>query len=690
MRIRWKLLLLLLSISLLPLGIALTFGRREAVRASDQIVEQINQTLLGDAERFLLQTVRDQSRVMRRVVEFIDQNLRLQARDAEHCLDAAAPSDPRFHIMGEPPPKAADGSALTRFDYLGFYLAPGIQKSAVYDDMARLTRLLPAYQMVYRAEPEMILWQYVSLTNGVHCFYPGDGALPEGYDSRKRPWYVDAEKARRLTWSAPMVDLGTGQIVRTVSMPVFQRDGTILGVAGIDIRMSASLSAVDLPPQWRDAAKTFLVFPDAEKGKPIIRVHARPGYDAPRGADSIVPYESVTSPDAPVYAAVVDDLKSERAAVRVLPYEDRQSFWAYSAMPGTNSSLLVIVPHNVVAAPAISADKNLRLIIEAQRTWIAVLLAGVIVVIALLAVSTSRYVTEPIRDLAAAAQRIAGGDLDTPVRVRSRDEIGQLGRTMNAMLPQLRDRMRMREGLAIAQAVQKSLLPDGAPAIAGWDIAGISQFCDETGGDYYDFLDLSADAKGRFGVVVGDVTGHGIGAALMMATVRALLRAEARGATSLGDVLGRANDELQDLSARTMQIMTVGCLVFDAATRSVRWASAGHDPAILYDPQTRAFFELAGTGVPLGVDPTWKYTESGPREMSPGQVVVLGTDGIWEARNPAGDFFGKDRLKETIAANASRSAADICKAIGDAVAAFRGARTQDDDITIVAVRAAFG
>ncbi len=689
MRIRWKLLLLLLAISLLPLGIALTFGRREAIRATDQIVEQINQTLLSDAERFLLQTVRDQSRVMRRVVEFIDQNLRLQARDAEHCLDAPPPADPRFHIMGEPPPNAADGSALTRFDYLGFYISPGITKAAVYDDMARLTRLLPAYQMVYRAEPEMILWQYVSMTNGVHCFYPGDGALPEGYDGRKRPWYTEAEKARKLTWSAPMVDLGTGQIVRTVSMPVFHRDGSLLGVAGIDIRMSASLSAVDLPPQWRDAAKTFLVFPDVEAGKPIIRVHARPGYEAPGGADSIVPYESVTSTDASVYAHIVDDLKAERAAVRVLSYQDRQSFWAYSAMPGTNSSLLVILPHDVVASPAINADRNLRVIIDAQRTWIAILLAGVIVVIAALALSASRYVTEPIRELAAAAQRIASGDLDTPVRVRSRDELGQLSRTMNAMLPQLRDRLRMREGLAIAQAVQKSLLPDAPPTVPGWDIAGLSQFCDETGGDYYDFLDLSADAPGRFGVAVGDVTGHGIGAALMMATVRALLRAEAHGATSLGEVLARANVELQDTSARTMQIMTVGCLVFDAATRSVRWSSAGHDPALLFDPASRAFSELASTGVPLGVDPGWKYEESGPEEIRPGQIVVIGTDGIWEARNPAGEFFGKDRLKETVATATGQTAAEICKAVTEAVAAFRGSRTQDDDITIVVVRAAF-
>jgi len=690
MRIRWKLLLLLLAISLLPLAIALTFGRREAVRATDQIVDQINQSLLADAERFLLQTVRDQSRVMRRVVEFIDQNLRLQARDAEHCLDASPPKDPRFHIMGEPPPKAADGSALTRFDYLGFYLAPGIPKASVFDDMARLTRLLPAYQMVYRAEPEMILWQYVSLTNGVHCFYPGDGALPEGYDSRKRPWYLAAEKARKLTWSAPMVDMGTGQIVRTVSMPVFKADGSILGVAGIDIRMSASLSAVDLPPQWHRAAKTFLVFPDAEAGKPIIRVHARPGYQAPGGADSIVPYETITSSDAALYARVVEDLKSERAAVRVLPYENRQSFWAYSAMPGTNSSLLVILPHDVVAAPAINADRNLRSLIDAQRTWIAILLAGVIVVIAVLAILASRYITEPIRELAAVARRIAAGDLNTPVRVRSRDELGQLGDTMNAMLPQLRDRLRMREGLATAQAVQKSLLPDAPPKIPGWDIAGLSQFCDETGGDYYDFLDLSADAPGRFGVAVGDVTGHGIGAALMMATVRALLRGEAHGATSLGEVLGLANRELQDISARTMQIMTVGCLVFDAATHSVRWASAGHDPALLFDPASKQFCELAGTGVPLGVDPDWNYTEAGPRELRTSQIVVLGTDGIWEARNPAGEFFGKDRLQATISASSGRSAVDISRAIVEAVAEFRGARTQDDDITVVVVRADFG
>ena len=126
-----------------------------------------------------------------------------------------------------------------------------------------------------------------------------------------------------------------------------------------------------------------------------------------------------------------------------------------------------------------------------------------------------------------AATRIAGGDLTTRATVRTHDEIHDLAEAFNAMVPKLQEHTQMEHSLRLAKEIQQNLLPDGPPPIAGIDVAGSNTPADQTGGDYFDFLDLSAWKGSTLAVAVGDVTGHGIPAALLMATARSLLRARA-------------------------------------------------------------------------------------------------------------------------------------------------------------------
>ena len=297
----------------------------------------------------------------------------------------------------------------------------------------------------------------------------------------------------------------------------------------------------------------------------------------------------------------------------------------------------------------------------------------------------SRHITTPIAELAAATHRIADGDLDTPTRVTSGDELGELGASVNAMLPQLRDHIRIKHSLTLAMEVQQNLLPHAAPSVPGLDIAGKSIYCDETGGDYYDFLDLSQLSADTLGVAIGDVTGHGIAAALMMATARSLLRSRADQPGDLGELLDHINRHLAD-DVPVGKFMTLCYLLFETRDRTLRWTSAGHDPAIVHDTNTGTFTRLDGGGIPLGIEPSWKYEQLGPRPLRSGEVLVVGTDGIWEARNPANEMFGKGRLEEVVRAHAGASAADISRAVTDAVSTFRGEHSQDDDITLVVIR----
>ena len=122
------------------------------------------------------------------------------------------------------------------------------------------------------------------------------------------------------------------------------------------------------------------------------------------------------------------------------------------------------------------------------------------------------------------------------------------------------------------------------------------------------------------------------------------------------------------------------------AKKIIKWVRAGHDPAIFYDPTINRFSELEGEGVALGIDGKIKYRENVKTELTRGQIIVIGTDGLWETQNKTGTMFGKERLKILIRENAQSSAAEILTAIIDSLKAFKGSEKQEDDVTLVVAK----
>lgn len=250
-------------------------------------------------------------------------------------------------------------------------------------------------------------------------------------------------------------------------------------------------------------------------------------------------------------------------------------------------------------------------------------------------------------------------------------------------------KQRMEFDMELAASIQQGFIPKGPPILPGVDMAGRGASCDETGGDYFDFITFPPDAAARSvraGVAIGDVTGHGIPAALLMASVRAYLRARM---LSPGGVAAIINDVNRLLSAdlgMTGRFMTMFFLEVDASTRTFRWVRAGHDPAIVYDPETDCFDELGGKGIPLGVEGDWDYAESVLEGVRNGMVFVLGTDGIWEARNPAGEMYGKDRIRDLVRRYSTQSAMRIADAVICDLETFMCGLPQRDDVTLVVVK----
>jgi serine phosphatase RsbU (regulator of sigma subunit) len=244
----------------------------------------------------------------------------------------------------------------------------------------------------------------------------------------------------------------------------------------------------------------------------------------------------------------------------------------------------------------------------------------------------------------------------------------------------------LRDSLAMAAHVQRSLLPKTPPSLPGLEVAGRMIPCDDVGGDYLDFLTAGEFAGRGFGIAVGDVSGHGPAAALLMTAARACLRMRAARPGSLGEVVTDMNRHLVTDLGDIGRFMTF--FLLEVRSDTVAWVSAGHEPALLVDPDAGSITDVVGDGPVLGLAGDMTFREHQAPFREPGQFVALCTDGITEAWNNSGERFGRERLKESLLRHASQPAASILEGVMHDVLDFRGPAPQKDDLTLVVLKRA--
>ena len=245
-----------------------------------------------------------------------------------------------------------------------------------------------------------------------------------------------------------------------------------------------------------------------------------------------------------------------------------------------------------------------------------------------------------------------------------------------------RELLEHEEQFRVARDIQQWMFPKQAPALEGYDIAGASFPAAAAGGDYFDYVDLLGDRKG---FVVADVTGHGIGPALLMAEARAYLRILAKRREDLGELMARANFVLaEDLSLeRYITMILVG---LDPVQRRLSWANAGHPAGLVVGQDGVCRLKLKRTGPPLGIREQSDYTASGEVELEAGDIVVLFTDGFDEALSDDDEFFGRERICRHVHEHRNESAAEILSSLRTAVCQFVGSEDQEDDLTGIIVK----
>jgi phosphoserine phosphatase RsbU/P len=242
----------------------------------------------------------------------------------------------------------------------------------------------------------------------------------------------------------------------------------------------------------------------------------------------------------------------------------------------------------------------------------------------------------------------------------------------------------MERDLSIAREIQMGILPsDLSPCTkdTGLDIYAMIEPAKHVGGDLYEVLRVGED---RVVVVIGDVSGKGIPAALFMAVSVTLVRTMARQFEKPEEILSRLNDELAAQNPRGM-FVTMACLVFDLRSGRVTGASAGHNPLVLIGSEGPPRFVFPCSGTIAGLFPETPYT-SESMDLTPGDTLVLYTDGVTEAFNTKDEMFGNDRLLECIGQDRSQPAAKTVDNILESVRKFATGAAQSDDITILAIR----
>jgi sigma-B regulation protein RsbU (phosphoserine phosphatase) len=320
---------------------------------------------------------------------------------------------------------------------------------------------------------------------------------------------------------------------------------------------------------------------------------------------------------------------------------------------------------------------------------VAVMLAATMGVVGV-ALGMGVWIVRPVGRLSEAVSALSAGNLNARVTgIRARDEIGQLARAYNGMLERLQghvDALRretaaresVERELGVARAIQLSLLPREFPEPPGCRVFAMSSPARQVGGD---FFDVFTSEGGLLTVVIADVSGKGVPAALFMAVTRTMIRdLAATRAGSPAAMLMRANERLRQENTEGM-FVTVFLAQYDPRTGALRYANAGHPHPYVVDSSGGVRTFGRSTGTVEGVLPDQEF-EDREESLAPGEQLLAYTDGVTEARSTSGTFFGAGRLEGLLRAEGGRGPRGLCEATLDAVDAFQG-NGRADDVTVM-------
>lgn len=533
------------------------------------------------------------------------------------------------------------------------------------------------------------------------------GQVEEGfgeldYDPRRRIWYEEAlltTGSEPVFWTAPVIFFITKDPGITASTHLTFNDadadsGDYTQVVAFDLLL-LDIARFTSRQRVSEHGRAFvLVEREGEEGLRVVGLPRDERYgddEALKQALMIVPAESAVVDSAarlPTASeigvpALEHSIRAWGAGKRpVLPFEYQS---------GGETWLAGFQPYSVgkntfwigVALP----QRDLLGGVRKHRVTLLVIVLLILVVGVVRAIALARRFSGPVESLVRETVRMSEGDLEPGDSIQSRvREFRRLAEAQEGMREGLKARMKLEKverDLDIAREIQHGLLPTVAPNTPGFVVEGWSEPADQTGGDYFDWMDLP---DGRTLIVLADATGHGIGPALIVAVCRAYMRAAALGSDmALSSAISQVNDLLhQDLPAGRFVTAVAG--VLDTKDHEVALISAGQAPLLFHHAATGETENWDADVMPLGVAPGLEYPPPRVVKFEPGDTLLLTTDGFFEWANPSGEQFGTARLRQFMTDHADHAPQAIIESLRAAVIAHVAGTPQPDDLTAVVVQ----
>lgn len=503
--------------------------------------------------------------------------------------------------------------------------------------------------------------------------------LEDSYDYLQQDWYQIPGAQGQALWSEPYFDEGGGDsLMTTYSVPFYQGQGQARQLAGI--------VTGDIALDW--LAKVLGAFRVLDSGYSFLLSHEGRIMFHPDGRSLM--QETVFS----LAESTGDDsfrtigLRMMQGESDFIPYTNPKGVKArlyFGPIPMTGWSMGIVFPE-----AELFADISRLSLTVASLGSLGILLIALVVMV------VSRTITQPLQDLALAAGRISGGDFSTRLpATEARDEVGDLSRALTLMQADLQDHIqalltatstkeRLESELGIAHDIQMSLLPQlpvPFPGKGRLDLYALMEPAREVGGDFFDFFWLDEQ---RLCLVIADVSGKGVPAALFMAVSKTLLKVIASQETSPAAMLTRLNGQLAADNEQSM-FVTLFCAVIDTDSGLMTYANAGHNPPLLLPQEGRPAFLASKRQLVIGAMEDALYQDEG-RMLEPGDLLLLYTDGVTEAMNPAEEIFGEAHLLETLQLLQGQCVIDLLGCTLASIKAFGGTAPQSDDITLMGVQ----
>jgi len=518
-----------------------------------------------------------------------------------------------------------------------------------------------------------------------------------GYDPRVRPWYVGAVELRdrlaamtqpqrdrsRVHWTRPYRFFTTREPGITASI-TYESDDGLDHVIGFDVLLR-DISDFTMGLRVSNSGRVF-VFTEEMR---IIGLPNAPRFiDSQARMDAYLKHPTELGLQLAVDANQALQRVGEQWTGPIRFTSEGEAWWGelrpFHLSPDRRLRIAVLVP-----------EEDLLGNLVYQRVIIVGIVLIVLLVGVLRAIALSGRFSRPIERLVRQSDRISRGDFEKGRAIQSSvTEVRRLAEAQERMRTGLRSLLKLERDLQLARQIQQNTFPEQLPAVRGFEIDAWSEPAEETGGDTYDVLhdaplaDADSDAtpsRERVVLLLADATGHGIGPALSVTQVRAMLRMAVRMGGDLISIVEHLNEQLYaDLPADRFVTAWLGEL--DPVHATITGVSAGQAPILLYHAASDDFTTIAADAPPLGIVPQLPLTPPTPMTMKPGDLFAVISDGVFEATDATREQFGPARVQAIIREHRGKPLRRLTEALRTAVDAFTNGAPPDDDRTIILIR----